>query len=732
MTIDCKATLDYCLKFTEIYKSETDKNLREAKCLKFQTPNILTDIQDGDLIIGGMAHKPLGFSPQYGAMSIDACCHTYFFGDKAIADLLEKIRGEVNGEYAERIEEMRSFWRNENTDAKIDARYMDRYGRKRCSGGKQGYWAVGRISGVSVDLNALVDLGLGGLKEKINQYRLVNGDSTFYSALDMSIDVIGDACLSYARRAKDVVSEEVFRHIATSKPKTFRQGLQLVWIYAVCSDLMNYGRLDDCLGDLYTNDIENGVIAEEDATALLTSFYRNIARVGKIHDGRIVIGGVGRRNPESADKLALIMIETAKSYQDILPQLTLRYYSGMNERLMDATLDNIAAGAVYPIVYSDDAIIPGIEKMYRIDNELAQNWVPFGCGEYVLQGYGVSTPNSGILMPRVLDILLHKGYNSFTGEKEHDNMPDPSRYVGFNELYEAYMSLIRGICDEMAYHEQLNYDLAGEEAGYMHISLLTHSCIEQNRGVFSGGCAYLAPANEVFGLITAADSLNAIKFCVYDARLFGIGKLIEMLDANFEGYERERRALTDVPKYGNDDDVADEIAVRLFNDVADATEMAGRQTTLRGYHMVCVNNSGSAEYGRVIAATPDGRLRSEPFSNGNSPALGADKNGLTAVLNSMSKFDPHRHAGVVHNIRLNKDMLKNNIAKIKALLEAFYENNGTQTNLSSIGKEDLEQAMLHPEKYHNLLVRVGGFSARFVELDPIVQHEILLRTTYEG
>ena len=158
---------------------------------------------------------------------------------------------------------------------------------------------------------------------------------------------------------------------------------------------------------------------------------------------------------------------------------------------------------------------------------------------------------------------------------------------------------------------------------------------------------------------------------------------------------------------------------------------AGKEVNLYNYNIVSVNNSGSAERGKVSSATACGRMRSEPLSNGNSPSLGGDKNGLTATLNSMSKIDPAKHVGVVHNIRFNKDLLNNNFDKIKTMLEIFYETNGTQTNLSAIGRDDLEQALIHPERYKNLIVRIGGFSARFVELDPIVQHELILRTTVE-
>lgn len=738
MFYNAKQDLDYALAFTELYKSESDPAVREAKCLAVQVPYVLTPISEDELIVGCMKHGFVGFSPQYGGS------YTYYYWDDRVADALEQVKNTVDSAYVEKIEEMRAFWRAENTEAKVKERFAEKYHKKIEYG--LYYYAVCRIAGMNVDLDMLVHEGLPGLRERNAAFREKNGDSAFYQALDLSLDVIADACRSYAQNAQKLLEDDGlseqrrkdlieirsnFTQIADGKPRTFKEALQLIWIYAVCSDLMNFGRLDVALADFYAHDIDSGAMDEEEAIRWLSSFYRAIIRVSKVHDSRIIIGGKGRKDPETADRLALALIETSKRVMDVVPQLTLRYYKGMNEELMVKTLENIEAGAVYPIVYSDDATIPAIQKIYGIDEEEACRWVPLGCGEYIMEGCGAATPNTGVILAQALDVVLHEGYNSFNGRLEVPGMRSISEYKTFDELFEAYSDMMRPACEEEAYHEQLNYQVAGEEAAYLHLSLLTHDCVEKGEGIFSGGCRYLCATSEIFGLITCADSLAAIKKCVYEDRLFTLEELVKMCDANFEGYEKEREALLNAPKYGNDDDYADDVAIRVFNNISELHDEAGKKTNLYRYNIVSVNNSGSAERGKVTSATPDGRKRGEPLSNGNSPSIGADKNGLTATLNSMRKIDPARHVGVVHNIRFNKDMLHNNFDKVKMLLEIFYENNGVQTNLSSIGKDDLEQAMIHPERYRNLLVRIGGFSARFVELDPIVQHELLLRTTVE-
>ncbi len=737
MYFDAKKDMDYALAFTACYQSESDINLREAKCLAMQVPYVLMPIDREEVIIGYMKHGFVGFSPQYGGS------YTYYYWDDRVQKALDELGDTVDDAYRAKVEAMRAFWKEENTEHKVAVRFTEKYGRYIMPGAF--YYGVCRIAGMNVDLKLLVDEGIPGLRARNAAYAAQNDNPTFYKALDLSLDILADACKMYAdnaaalletasceQRRKDLAEiRDIFTHIADKKPETFKQALQLIWIYAVCSDLMNFGRLDITLGDFYCRDIDAGILDEEEAIRYLSSFYRAIIRVSKVHDSRIIVGGKGRPNPENADRLAFALIETSKRVQDVVPQLTLRYYTGMNDELMVKTLQNIQAGAVYPIVYSDECTVPAMQKIYNISEEEANAWVPLGCGEYILEGIGAATPNTGMTLSSAVDVVLHEGYNSFLKRKEADNIPPVSEYKTFEDLWAVYDNMLRWAVKEEAYHEQLNYELAGEAAPYLHLSLLMHDSVEKGKGVFSGGCRYLSATSEIFGMMTAADSLTAIKKCVYDDKLFTIEKLVEMLDANFEGYEKERKMLLDAPKYGNDDDYADEMAVRVFHHVADLHMEAGKEVNLYNYNIVSVNNSGSAERGKVSSATACGRMRSEPLSNGNSPSLGGDKNGLTATLNSMSKIDPAKHVGVVHNIRFNKDLLNNNFDKIKTMLEIFYETNGTQTNLSAIGRDDLEQALIHPERYKNLIVRIGGFSARFVELDPIVQHELILRTTVE-
>ena len=408
MNHDAKQALEYALAFTALYKSEPDIALREAKCLALQVPYILTDMRADDLLVGFAAHELVGFSPQYGGS------YTYYYHDDRVIKALASLSPQADAAFPGEVAAMRAFWHQEATTAKYEERVTEKLGHPFPPGLMYGH--CGRLAGVMVDLKLLVTLGLDGLRRHVFAHRDTNGPSSFYEALITSIDVISDACLTYQAQAEEWMRREkdaarkaelyeiasILGNIANKAPSSFKEGLQLVWMYAVCSDLMNYGRIDNYLGDLYEKDILSGALTQGEAIRWLTALFRNIISVGKIHDGRMLIGGEGRDNPRAADALALALIKTARLVPDVLPQLTLRYEKGMNKALLRETLANIQEGCVYPIVYSDDTVVPSVEKSYGVDRETACRWAPFGCGEYVLEGVGVGTPNTAVTLPIVL------------------------------------------------------------------------------------------------------------------------------------------------------------------------------------------------------------------------------------------------------------------------------------------------------------------------------------------
>ena len=756
VVMDCLKELQYALEFTETYRKYSDgpKEIREAECLKVQIVHILHPIQEDERVAGLMNHGLVGFSPQYGGI------YTYFFHKDWAEELLESVRERVDARFAAQVSEMIAFWQEEQTIERLRKRFRDTYGFTLPGGYTQPGLANadGRVAGCNVDLDKLIRLGVPGLKEEIRAVREKNStggkspsdafDSSdaFFNALDILVDLIAEACRFYIGNARELLLCEtnekrrrellemiaVLDNIRIRKPSSFKEGVQLFWLYAVVSDLMNYGRMDVYLGDLFCHDLDHGVLDEEEAVEYLSFLWRQFVKVGKVHDCRVIIGGVGRRNERNADRLALTILEVSRRMKEVVPQLTMRYYSGMDEKLLDKAMSVLGEGYCFPILYSDNTNVPAIMKAYEVPHEEAERYLPFGCGEYVLEGLSTGTPNNGINLLKALELTLHDGYDRYWNMQLEAPFGGVETLDTFDKLFLQYCRYVERNTGPLAVYKKMNYDVAGEQGAYLHLSLLMDDCIRRGKALLDGGVRYLNAASEVFGMISCADSLTAIKKLVYDEKRYTLKQVVEMLDADFTGFEKDRKLFLNAPKYGNDNEEADFMAQRVFNHIADATIRAGERAGLYKYLMVSVNNSMSAEWGIYCLASACGRKRGEPMANGNGASIGADRNGLTALLNSMAKFDNAKHAGVINNIRFTREMLKTSYEKFKELIRVFLENSGVQLNLCCIGRDDLEKAVAEPEKYRNLVVRIGGFSARFVELNPVVQQEIIRRTTYEG
>lgn len=760
--IEAIKELDYLIKFTETYKSEPDKYIREAKCLKMQVQKILLKMDCTDLIVGRMKHGFIGFSPQYGGL------YTYYFHHKLFAEAIRITKDYYDEVSMNKIQEYFDYWQREKTVDKLQNRYtkmhsnieldynpfgplIGSYGTKALEDEivepeitlGVGSIPTARIALLIPDDDKLIKLGIPGLRKEIARFKKIDMNSSFYQSLDMILDIVVDAAEMYKKQALELIQNanerikddllnlvQILERIQTKAPATFKEGLQLYWLYAVISDQMNTGRMDVFLGDLFSNDLLNGRIVDEEAIRYLTSLYRHYSFIGKIHDTRIIIGGRGRRNEENADKLAMIILETSKRVQDVVPQLTLRYYKGMNEELLNKGFEVLGVGGSYPILYSDETNIPSVMKAYGVTEKEAECYIPTGCGEYVLEALSVGTPNCGFNLLKAVELVLHNGNDAYLNKQAGPRTGELDSLDTFKKFWDAYRKQIEGELLREAWGEAECYYVASENAGYLFQSLLMNDCISRDKAMLDGGIRYLFGAPEIVGMVSAADSLMAIKKLVYDDKKFSLQELATMLDVNFEGYEKERQILLNAPKYGNNDSVADEMVLKVYEHIAKETIKCTDVVGLDAYRMVSVNNSASADWGNYTMASACGRKNGDPLANANGASIGADKSGITSLLNSMRKYDNSLNVGVINNVRISKELFKESYEKIKKLVTTFFENNGTQLNLMILGKDDLENAMKHPENYKNLIVRIGGFSARFVELDEVIQNEIIKRTTF--
>jgi pyruvate-formate lyase len=693
--------IDDALAFTAVYRRHVGDPvpIRELRCLEHQFPRCLLPIEPGDRLAGRIRYPLVGVSPEPGGFG-------YYCQREAIE---KRLAGAATDS---RVAEMLELWETERTAAKVRAAYPPEVASVLPSEAWTSEPGIAfplyRMALAAVSWDKLVRLGIPGLRDEIRRA----GTTPLHRAMDGALDLLASVCRWYARRTTDREVAATLGAVATRAPESLREGLQLLWLYALVGGILNYGRMDVALGDLLARDLDSGRLTEDEALALLVSFWRLVVARGSTFNGRIVVGGRGRRNEAAADRFALLAMEATRRTRDIEPQLTLRFYAGQNPALYANALDLLGEGATYPMLYNDDVNVPAVASAFGVQEAVAEQYLPHGCGEYVIANVVFGSPNGVLNLVQALLVAL-------------DGI---ERYATFDDLFTAYADVVANYVQALARQEAITYQVTGREMSMLYVSMLYDDCIARGRALLDGGVVHLGGTLETYGNITVSDSLAAVQTLVYETKRISKAELTQALCANFVGHDATRALCAAAPKYGNDDDHADGMAQRVHDHVCAVIRDQAAAVGLDSYLAVLVNNSANTTLGRNTGASPDGRRSGASFSNANNPVAGADRSGTTALLNSLVKLDPSLHAGAVQNLKVGREMFTTRRPVLEALLDVYFAKGGTQAMITVVDRGELEAALREPLSYQHLMVRVGGFSARFVDLPPDVQQDILCRT----
>ena len=733
--------LDIMEEYTSVHKASLhlSKEKREINCLNVIFPRLFRSIEDDDLIAGRLDFLPVGFGSVTSVGGVGHYC---------VFDKLQKFRNELESEKDKmRVDEIIRYW--EVHDVKMlyckDVLTEDTIGRFiDCN---YPLMATARLSGMMLDYPKLLDNGIDGLKNIIRDKIKESKENEFLNtaletlnlyekAVDYERELISKAMKSAGEeRAKELtLMDKSLSAIRNGKPKTFHQALQMFWLYALLAGCINYGRLDDYLGPYLKHDLETGLITEDDAYRYLKSLWTLIENRRTTVNGRIITGGYGRKNTEAADIFTRIALRVTKDCKYVEPQFTLRITKETPQDIMDMAYDCIGAGVTYPTLYNDEVNVPAVMYSMRVDRKTAEQYVPFGCGEFVIQGQSVGTPNILINLLKILNITLNKGTDPADGIKKSGNvvMKDLDEYKTFDEFYSKYKELLDYYLDLSADAQYHSYEVMNREVSFMFASILTNDCISRGKSILDGGVRYLGGTNETYGNINSSDALYAIKTLVFDRKKYTLKELNEAALHNFEGYEKIREELWNCGKYGNDIKEVDELANDLYEFVARGNRDRGLKKGMDYFLIVISNNQTNTEWGRKTSASLDGRYSGQFMNPANNPQGGADKNGPTALLNSLSRFDAKYHGGSVQNIKFTPDMFNKNRKIIKSLFDTYFKKGGCHLMVTVVDQGILKDAQDHPEKYPDLVVRVSGFSAIFVNLERDVQDEVMSRVLYDA
>lgn len=727
--------------YTQAHQSEQDIYQREVGCLSQLYPILFRQIEAEDCVVGRVDALPIGFGSVTSVGGVGHYCNF---------DKLEALKNELPADTHARVDSLLDYWQQHDIRSIYYRQTLTETTLGKFVDVNYPAIATARLSGMYLDYNKLVDLGLNGMRALIgdklasarqqSDTKAVSLHQSFLGCLDIVEAVINkhiELCAKELESTPDLTRKhqlsdliDALAAIRSEKPQTFLQGIQLTWLYSLCAGVVNYGRMDDYLGDLLVADLEAERITERQAINYIRSHYRLIEARKTTVNGRVVIGGLGRRNPETADVYCKLSIQAVRENKDTEPQFTLRIYKGMNQDVYNDALDAIGEGLTYPILYNDDVNVPAVMKSMQISELDAQHYVPFGCGEFVLSGKSVGTPNTCINILKILNISLTGGTDFWDGQDKSGGtaLLQPGQVNSFDDVMNNYKALLDFYIDLTANAQSFSYGVMNQQVGFLFTSMLTDDCIGRSKALLDGGVYKLGGTNETYGNTNAYDSLAAIKRVIFEDNKYSYAELIEALKVDFDGYDRMKYDLIQAPKFGNDDSYVDEIAVEMHEYICNGIKDSAARVGMDSYLVVIINNQVNTEWGRATSASADGRHRGVYMSNANNPQSGADKNGPTAMLNSLAKLKADVHAGSVQNMKFSKNMYQDKRMIVEALLDGYFEQGGPQIMVSVVGKGELEDAYHNPEKYPNLVVRVGGFSARFVNLDRDVQLEILNRT----
>ncbi len=734
--------LEIMEQYTETHKkyASASKGRREVECLKVIYPQMFRSIEDSDLIAGRLDFLPIGFGT---VTSVGGVGHYCVFAK------LRAFQKEIGAEYDERVEALYKYWLDNDLKTEYCRRTLTETTVGRFIDVNYPLIATARLSGMMLDYPKLLDNGISGLKKIISDKLATDPENEFYITSFECLDICTASADFLREQAEKQLAElpeneekrrkelrrmaDVLGKIRTEKPETFHEALQLFWLYALLAGVINYGRLDDFLGTYLAADLENGRITEDEAYDYIRSLWTMIENRRTTVNGRIIVGGKGRQHPKEADIFMRIALKVCKDCRYVEPQFTLRIDNDTSEETWQAAMDAIGAGATYPTLYNDEVNVPAVSYGMRVDEETAKRYVPFGCTEFVLWGQSTGTPNICINLLKLLTIYMNDGIDPVDGQNKTGSIipRKMSEIKTFEEFYEGYKELLDYYMDLSADAQYSSYEIMNEQVKFLFTSILMDDCIERGKALLDGGVKYLGGTCETYGNINSSDSLYAIKKIVFEDKKVTLTELCAAVKANFEGYEDIRKMCLDCDKYGNDLDTADGMANDLYEYVSKGIRNRGIEKGMQYFLIVISNNSLNTEWGIKTGASPDGRLSGMFMNPANNPQGGADKNGPTAMLNSLCRFDAKYHAGSVQNIKFSAGMFKKNRDIIEALFKTYFKKGGCHLMVTVVDSGALEDAMENPEKHPDLIVRVAGYSAVFVNLDPTVQREILSRTLYD-
>ena len=609
------------------------------------------------------------------------------------------------------------------------------------------------------------------IKDALDKLDIVNEPEALDKKEELrAMDIVADALISFSLRYADALAklaadeskaerkaellemERNCRHIPVNPPENFWQALQYYWFVhlAVITELnpwdsFNPGRLDQHLFPFYQKGLADGILTKEKAKELLQAFWIKFnnhpappkvgitARESNTYTDFSLIntGGVKADGSDAVNELTYLILDVVEEMQLLQPGSMIQVSKKNPDAFVERALHIVKTGFGQPSIFNTDSII---KEMLGQGKDIvdARNGGASGCVEtgafgkeaYILTGY--------FNLPKVLEITLYNGFDPRTGKKIGPETGNILSFTSIEDIFTAFRTQLKHFVDIKIRGNNIIEGLYARYLPVPFLSLLTDDCITKGKDYNAGGARYNTNYIQGVGIGSITDMISAIRYHVIDNKHTSFKELMGAMQADFKGHEVLRKKLwKETPKYGNDDDYADNLMIRVFEIYYEAIN--GRPNMKGGqYRINLLPTTCHVYFGSVCGAMPDGRHAGKPLSEGISPMQGADFKGPTAVLKSASKMDHLRTGGTLLNQKFTPSFMEDEkgITAIRQLIRSYFRMDGHHIQFNVVDAKTLRKAKNNPEEYRDLIVRVAGYSDYFVDLTEELQEEIIRRTEH--
>ncbi len=769
LTSSWEACIERARCYTDVYKSKPEEPLQVQRALAFRKTLEETPIRiyPGELLVGHRTSKRVGapLFPEVKPSWIEKELDLFSSRELQQFHVSEEDKGVLRSEIL-------PFWRNRGARDRFSA-LLSHEAEKAL---EAGVFVVENefLNGVghcSPDYQTLVELGLTGIgrsiEEQLSGLDLTTPEGAERQAFLRAASIACGGMIRFAARYAELASEmareetdperrrelleiaEICRRVSAGPPRSFQEALQAIWLAHIGVMLDDggvahaLGRLDQILLPLLRRDVEEGALTYEGALELVECLFLKASETVDLMEGiatigiggntsfiEVTIGGVDREGRDATNELSFLFLDAVEEMKTIQPNCAARLHAGTPEEFRRRVAEVMAGGSVSLQVVNDEVIVDAYTGR-GVSLEDARDYAIIGCVEPTPSGLTYASTDAFFFNTALcLEMVLGGGKSLMLGSAGVET-GDPRSFERFEDVMEAYRAQVAHFVGQLAVCFQAIGQAHRELLPCPFQSALIRDCIEAGLDLKRGGARYNFTGGNAVGTAIVADSLMSIKKFVFDEKKISMDEMIEILRDDFEGSEDTRLMfLNRAPKYGNDEDEVDRIAGELI-DIFSGELDKHRSPRGGSFSTSVYSVTTHVAMGVLMSATPDGRKRSAPLSVGISPAQGRDRKGPTLAMKSAAKIDYRKVLnGSAFNLKFHPSALRGEegTQNLADLMRTYFRIGGQQLQVDVVDTETLRAAQQRPEEYQDLLVRVAGYSARFVDLSAAMQEEFIART----